>query len=295
MAASAAVVLFVLCSSGRAAAQAGTAPDPHAAQPERPTVATHAHTVAPGWIEVETGVQRQQEGALADKLAMPVVFKIGLGRRLQLDIVPGWERDAESGRIQSGITDLLVGVKWRLADAAPVLGTFAIQTTVSLPTGNAAAGRGTGSAGLNLLAISSHQFGPVSVDANVGYTRLGGDGSIAPNNATLWTVAAGFPVAGRVAWAAEVFGLPGTSGSGGAPPIVAFLTGPTFTVRPSLVLDAGGIFDIAGFGGTAVYAGVTWNIGRIWRSSRHPSRSPSPRTRGVGINYDHEPRPVMVL
>src|SRR5207247_3724752 len=29
------------------------APDPHAAQPERPTVATHAGTVAPGWIEIE--------------------------------------------------------------------------------------------------------------------------------------------------------------------------------------------------------------------------------------------------
>jgi hypothetical protein len=34
------------------------------------------------------------------------------------------------------------------------------------------------------------------------------------------------------------------------------------------------------FGGTAVYAGVTWNIGRIWRSSSHASRhlpAPTPK------------------
>jgi len=204
---------------------------------------------------------------------MPFVVKVGLGTRVQLDLVPGWERDAQGGGAQSGITDMLVGVKWRLADTAPLLGAFAIQTTVSLPTGNANAGRGTGSAGLNVLAISSHQFGPVSVDVNAGYTRLVGDGSIAPQNSTLCTVASGVPIAGRLSWAAEVFGYPGTSGPSGAPPVVAFLTGPTFAVRPNLVLDAGVVFDIARFGGTAAYAGVTWNVGRLWRSSPQRSRT----------------------
>jgi hypothetical protein len=260
----AAVALALLCLPGRALAQAPAIPDPHAAQPERPTVATHAHTVAPGWIEIETGAQRQQEGALADRLLVPLVVKIGLGARIQFDFVPGFERDAQSGRIGSGITDVVLAVKWRVADAAPVLGTFAIQPAVSLPTGSSSAGRGTGSAGVSLLAISSHQFGPVGVDVNVGYTRLGGDGSIAPQNSTMWTVSTGFPFAGRVAWVAEIYGYPGTSGPSGARPVVAFLTGPTLAVRPSLVLDAGAIFDVAGFGGTAVYAGLTWNIGRAW-------------------------------
>lgn len=272
------MLLAMLCAPDRALAQAAAAPDPHAAQPERPTVATHAYTVAPGWAELEAGVQRQQEGALADRIAVPFLVKIGLGSQLQLDIAPAWDRAAEGGRVQSGITDMLVGVKWRVADTAPMLGAFAIQTTVSLPTGNAEAGLGTGSAALNLLAISSHRIGPVSVDANVGYTRLGGDGTIAPNDNTLWTISAGFPVAGRLAWAAEVFGYPGTSGPSGRPPIVGFLTGPTFMVRSNLVLDAGAIFDIAGFGGTALYAGATWNIGRIWRAAPQPQRHPLPRT-----------------
>jgi hypothetical protein len=159
-----------------------------------------------------------------------------------------------------------VGVKWRLADGMPILGAFALQMMVSLPTGNADAGRGTGSAGLSLLAISSHQLGPVSLDVNAGYTKTGGDGTLAPRNSTLWTVSTGFPVTGRIGWDAEMFGYPGTTGPAGGRPVVALLTGPTWTLRPSLVLDAGAIFNIAGFGGTAAYAGLTWNIGRAWRS-----------------------------
>ena len=261
-----AVLLGVLASPGRAGAQATTAASPHDAQPERPTVATHAYTVAPGWVELEAGFQRQRVGVLADRIAVPAVVKIGLGTHVQLALAPGWQRDDQDGRIQSGITDMLMGVKWRLADDAPLLGAFAVQAAVSLPTGSDEAGRGTGAAGLNLTAISSRQFGPVAVDANVSYTRQGGDGTIVPQNSTLWTVAAAFPIAGRVGWSAEVFGYPGTSGPAGTRPVVAFLTGPSLAVRPSLVLDGGAIFDIEGFGATAVYGGVTWNIGRLRRN-----------------------------
>ena len=256
------VLLAVLLIPGRAQAQT---PNPHDAQPERPTVGTPASTVAAGWIEIETGFQRQATGALSNILAVPFVAKIGLGPRLQLDVAPGWQRDDDDGHIDSGITDLLLAVKWRLAEDIPFVGDVALQTAVSLPSGSADAGRGTGSAGLNLLAISSHEVGRFAVDLNVGYTRLGGDGSIAPQDSTLWSISTGFPIANRFGWCAEVFGLPGTSGPAGTRPIVAFLTGPTFTVRGPLVLDAGAIFDITGFGGTAVYGGLTWNVGRLWR------------------------------
>jgi len=278
LAAPAALALAVLYLPGRAFAQPVAPPDPHAAQPERPTVATHAYTVAPGWIELETGVQRQREGAMADRLAVPIVLKIGLTKRLQLDLAPAWQRDAEGGRAQAGTTDFLVGMKWRLTDAAPVVGAFAIQTAASLPTGSADAGRGSGKAAVSVLMISSHRIGPVSFDVNAGYTRLGGESATAPRDSTVWTAAAAFPVAGPVGWSAEFFGYPGTGGPSGGPPVVGFLTGPTFTVRPSVVLDAGAVFDIEGFGGTSVYGGLTWNIGRIWRSSPRPSRHLWPPT-----------------
>jgi hypothetical protein len=271
-------VSAAVCSPGPIVAQGGAPSSPHAAKPERPTVATHAYTVAPGWIELEAGMERQKAGALANRLAMPLVLKIGLGTHLQLDIVPGWERDAQGGGAESGVTDVLAGVKWRLTDAAPVLGAFAIQTTVSLPTGDAGSGRGSGKAAMNVLLISSHNIGPASLDVNAGYTRLGGESASAPRDSTVWAAAAALPLTGHLGWSAEIFGYPGTSGPNGSPPVMGFLTGPTFTVCPSVVLDAGAIFDIEGFGGTSVYAGVTWNIGRIWRSPSHQSRHPPPPT-----------------
>src|SRR5690242_20846335 len=57
-----------------------TAPDPHAVQPERPTVATHAYTVAPGWVEIETGVERDDAGGGATALGIPTEVKVGLTR-----------------------------------------------------------------------------------------------------------------------------------------------------------------------------------------------------------------------
>lgn len=280
LAAAVLIVIAVAASSAAQVPQPGpdpptaqtppSAPDPRAAQPERPSVATHAFAVAPGYVELETGFQRQQQGELADQIAVPILVKIGLARRLQLDIAPGFQRDADSGRAESGLTDLLLALKWRMTDGAPVLGAFAVQTTVSLPTGSAQSGRGTGSAAVNLLAISSHSVGSVDIDVNAGYTRRGGDSTIAPRNATLWACAAAFPLPGSVGWVAEVFGLPGTTGPAGEPPVVGFLTGPSFTLKPSLVLDAGAIFDVSRFGSTAIYGGLTWNMGRAW------GRSPSP-------------------
>lgn len=238
--------------------------NPREAQPERPTVATHAYSVAPGFVELETGFQRQPAGSRSNTLLVPVLFKIGLGSRVQLDIAPGWQRTDTKGTAKSGMTDALAGLKWRLIDDSPVLGAFAIQSTISLPTGSAKNDTGTGSASYSVLAISSRDLGPVALDLNIGYTRSAGDGSKAPKNSTVWAVSTGFPVSGDLGWVAEIFGYPATSGPAGSGTVVGFLTGPTLTLQPALVLDAGAILNITGYGDTAIYAGLTWNMGRAW-------------------------------
>ena len=75
-------------------------------------------------------------------------------------------------------------------------------------------------------------------------------------------------------WTAEFFGFPGTNGANGSAPFVGFLTGPTFTVREWFVLDAGVIIPVAGPQAHALYAGLTWNVGRLW-SARATAPSPS--------------------
>ena len=133
-----------------------------------------------------------------------------------------------------------------------------------MPTGSASSGAGTGTTDVSLLVISSHALGPVAMDLNAGYTRRSGDGTAAPRAATVWTASFGGPWRGRAGWVAEIYGYPATSGPSGAASIVAVLVGPTWLVRRWLVLDGGVIVPVTGPQPRAVYAGLTYNVGRLW-------------------------------
>jgi len=245
---------------GRLAAQEPQ--DPHAAQPERPTVATHAGTVAPGWLEVETGVEADRFDNDTHGQTFPTFLKFGLASHVQLGIgLPTLHPPGSS----FGLGDVYASLKWRLLDDAPVVGDFAILPALKLPSGSEGAGRGTGTTDVSILAISSHSIGTVALDINVGYTRRSGDGTVAPKNATVWTVSTGGPLSGPLGFAAEVFGFPGTSGPAGADGIVAVLGGPTLTAKEWFVLDAGIIVPLTGSQPKAFYTGLTWNVGRLWR------------------------------
>ncbi len=241
--------------------------DPHAVQPERPTVATHANVVAVGWVEIETGLERDRFGDRTIGIGIPTVLKLGLAHRLQLTVeLPLGSPPGTS----LGLGDVAVGVKWRIAEDAPLLHEFAVLPSIKLPTGASSAGRGTGTTDVSLLAISSRTIGALSIDLNVGITRRSGDGATAPKTATLWAASFGFELPGPWGWVAEGFGYPGTSGPAGSPAIVAVLTGPTYTLRSSVALDAGVIVPLTGPQPRALYAGMVWNLGRIWTAARSP-------------------------
>ena len=244
------------------AAQTLTA-DPHASQPERPTVATHAGTVAPGWLEIEAGTEFDWYANDSRGGSFPVLFKIGLAPRLQLSILTPIIRS--TARLGTGIGDFSVGVKWRVLEDAPILGDFAILPAIKFPTGSVNRAVGSGTTDVGLLLISSHKFGKVAMDLNAGYTRRGGKGTRIPRNGTVWTASFGGPARGRLGWVAEIYGYPGTSGPVGASPIVALLAGPTFQLREWLVLDTGFIVPITGPQPHAFYTGGTYNVGRLWK------------------------------
>lgn len=244
-------------------AQGAPSPDPRTAMPERPTVATHAHTVAPAYVEVETGVQGFHPDTGVTEYDTPSLVKVGLTSHLQFDAYAGVSALRQSGHSAFGIGDISFGVKWRILERAAILGDAAVQWTVKFPTGSADKGTGTGTTDVSLLLISSHRLGPVSLDVNVGFSRRNGDGSVVPNQATLWTAAFGLPIGGAVGWGVEIFGLPGTTGPAGNRPIVGLTVGPVFSLKRYLVLDCGAILRIAGPQATTVYAGMTWNIGRM--------------------------------
>jgi hypothetical protein len=244
-------------------AQAAQAPDPHAVQPERPTLATHAHTVAPGWVEMEAGIERDRfpDGSRIESAVSTT--KIGLTTRTQLGLTASALRDPADASRTSGFGDLGLALKWRPLDRAPWIGDFALLPALKLPTGSRTRGTGTGTTDASLILISSRTVGAVSLDLNVGGTLRSGDGAAAPKRASLWTAALGVPVAGALGWAAELYGLPGTTGPGGAAPLMAILFGPTWTPRPWLELDAGAIVPVMGLQPHALYAGLVWNVGSL--------------------------------
>ena len=240
-----------------------SAKDPHEVQPERPTVATHAGTVAPGWVEIEIGGERDHNSDGTNTLSFPTNVKIGVFPRAQVNVIVSGLVGTVSNTSARGIGDVTLGLKYRLLEDATIVSDFAILPSVKFPSASVARGLGSGTTDVSLLLISSRSVGATDVDINVGGTQhFGGDGNT-PTISTLWTVSAGFPVTGRLGWTAEVYGFPGTAGPGGAKEIVAILGGPTWQPLKWLATDAGIIEPVKGPQPRAFYAGLVWNVGKI--------------------------------
>lgn len=242
--------------------------DPRSVQPERPTVATHAHTVAPGYAEIETGIQGDRSAPGQRTWSAPTVLKLGLTEHMQLNVVvPGYfPTSGQTG----GVGDIGVGLKWRLLDDAPILGDFALLPAVKFATASADNGLGSGHTDLGLTLISSHDLkGGIAMDLNAIYTRQG-VGSDVARDAALWTISFGLPVTEKLGWALEVFGQPTIDGSHD-PSAAALLTGPTYVITTAFSVDAGFITPLHGALPNSLYAGLVWNVGRFL-----PSGGPSP-------------------
>jgi len=237
--------------------------DPHAAQPERPTVSTPASTVAPGWVEVEAGVEFDSYADHSHGDLGPVAVKFGLARKWQLAVQESLVR--APGAQVTGVGDVAAALKWRVVEQLPLLGDVALLTTLKLPTGSVANGDGTGTMDGSVTIISSHAFGPVAVDVNYGLTARTGDGTVVPRHASVWAAAAAGPVRGRLGWTSELFGFPATGGPSGSDAIIGVMEAATFQLRDWLILDGGVALPIAGPQPHAIFAGVVYNVGRLRR------------------------------
>ena len=231
--------------------------NPRAAQPERPTVATHAGTVARGYVEFETGLEVDQGPDAASNHITTIVTKIGLAPRLQLSLFASGS-NPDGGR--TGFGDFAVGVKWRALEDHPLLGDFALLPVVKLPTGSVARGIGTGSTDASLWLISSRDVGPIHSDLNVAYTWRSDDLN-APRQQLLWTVSFGGSITSTLGWNAEWYGYPGLSGSDATS---GLLVGPTWQATEAVVFDIGTIIPVTRAQPHALYLGVTANAGRIF-------------------------------
>src|SRR5205809_5647377 len=112
---------------------------PRDANPERPTFATHAYTVAPGFVELEQGLSARGVGSLREATTWDVNLKVGVAPRVQVAFFgPLYAR----GRGGGGVGDL--GMALKLRNDVSNRAALAAVPFVTVPTGSAARGLGAG-------------------------------------------------------------------------------------------------------------------------------------------------------
>ena len=233
------------------ALSSAVAQSPRAANPERPTVATHAYAVAPGYVEIEQGISARGQASLAEATSWDVNVKIGIDRHFQLGIFgPGFARTGAG----HGIGDWGFALKVR-TDVAEQVAVAAVPT-ITLPTGRERLGLGSGRV-LGQLPLVLSVNGPAEVHADLNAGPLG-IGAGRPQ----WLTTASFsrPLGGVLGVTAELFRI----SAGAAGPRQAGLLG-AVTVTPVqwMVIDLGGTRGLGTGSSDALFIGLTTNLGRL--------------------------------
>src|SRR5262245_28636669 len=157
-----------------APALAGDAPE---VAPDRPSVSTSTQTIAPGGVQLESGIQyasTHQAAAPDDRQGtVQATLRVGLTPRLEARLEGAplvWLRGTEE---DTGFGDLSVGVKYRFLDQAegawrPSLG---VEPFVKLPSASPPIGSGRTDFGITGL-ISWDLPRGLHLDANAGVAAI---------------------------------------------------------------------------------------------------------------------------
>lgn len=226
------------------------AQSPRAANPERPTVATHAYAVAPGYVEVEQGISARGTTSLSAVTSWDVNVKIGIAPHIQLGIFgPAYLRTGAG----HGVGDWGAALKLRTDLSEEVA--VAVVPTLTVPTGNERRGLGAGRA-LGQLPVVLSVNGPARVhaDLNAGPLEIGA-------GRLQWLTTASFsrPL-GALGVTAELFRI--SAGAAG-PRQAGLLGGLLVTPVHWMVIDVGGTIGLGSGSPDVIFLGATTNFGRL--------------------------------
>jgi len=231
-------------------ADATAAQSPREANPERPTYATHAYAVAPGYAELEQGISARGVHSLGDATSWDVNLKFGLSTWAQFALFgPLYLRGPGGG----GVGDLGAALKIR-GDLSRRTA-LAFVSSLTAPTGNVARGLGTGrSLGALTGVVSTDLPGGIHLDINAGPQGIGVG---APQWFTSLSGAYGRGAAGITL---EAFNF--TAYAAG-PRFAGLLGALTLRIVPWVVADAGGVLHTAPGSPNQVFVGLTTNLGQV--------------------------------
>lgn len=172
--------MILMIAMGPAALAGVAAPRP--ARAAHPLMTDDAATLGRRVVQVELGSavsrdrSRAGDGTRTREDAAEVVLAVGAGLRGDLDLTLGVPlagartvAEGDAAQARGGLGDLTLDLKWRAMEAGGLA--VALRPGVTLPTGDARRGLGTGRACFAATLIVSQELGPVSLHANLAYLR----------------------------------------------------------------------------------------------------------------------------
>jgi hypothetical protein len=228
--------------------------------PYRPSVSTPATLSAPGWLEVEAGVQRSRAEDPKRRDTLPYTLKLAFtpdwGIRIGGDAFVR-QLNADGSRLNGG-GDTTVVLKRRVAINEG--SAFGAELSAKFPTARGDLGSGHTDVGVN--GIYSSDFAPDwHVDVNATATHLGG----ADPGTSAWQKGWAAAVSRNLTqkWGA-VGELSGTQ-RGGVGRTSQALVATSYSVSPGLVVDAGVSKGLnTASGGWSVFTGLTFLASRLF-------------------------------
>jgi hypothetical protein len=249
-AAALAAALLVAASPAVAQAPPESAPSPPAPAPapaelvtDRPDQTESAAVVAPGFVQLETGVDAAVEGG--DPRAETTAFgstlvRAGVVEGLELRLGwGGWERTEEGGAADEGAADAELGLKVRLWEARGARPQAALLAGVSLPVGERGRSSERHDPALRLAFAHDLPAGAaLGYNLGLAWSSEPGDAGAETSARLEYTATLGFGLSERVGAFVELFGdAPVDAPAGAAGPAHAADAGLTLLVTPRLQLD----------------------------------------------------------
>ena len=238
---------LALCSAARA-------DDSTSVTPYRPSVSTPAALSAPGWLEVEAGVQSSRADDPARRESLPYTLKLAFtpdwGIRIGGDAVVHQVGADDSSVRGGGNTTVVLKRRFALNDASA----FGLESGAKLPT--ARAGLGSGHTDIGLNGIYSTDFGDNwHTDINLLATRLGGADSGVSRWQNGWAAALSRNVTERWGVVGEFSG----THQGGNASTTQALVAASYSVSKGVTLDIGVSKGLnAASGSWSMFSGVTF-------------------------------------
>lgn len=253
------VIVSMIGLACAAAPMLAAADEEPSVTPYRPSVSTPAALSAPGWLELEAGVQHDRGSASARSDSLPFTLKLAFtpdwGIRLG---GAAWVRQTdESGQTISGIADSSIVVKRRFAvdDASA----FGLEGGVTLPTGHT--GISSGKTDYSVNGIYSADIGQYHTDLNLAATRVGATDPGVGRIRALWAASLSKPLNDRWGVVGEFSG----THQKGVSATSQFLFAASYNLSKSITLDAGMARSLrAGVPDWSVFSGVTLLAARLF-------------------------------